>query len=149
MKNDPIDGIKLLVNEIRNDLNFLIELYETKPITKGLNFLELDYKGKSLKLFYKSSKLHLMIFDLINLINQLESVIEKNKTIFICGNAYFNESMLESLNKLRDDLKKYGKLNVDKINKTVLADLIKSKCLIESENEYIITRKGLVIDIAE
>lgn len=145
----PIDGIKMLANGIKNDLNFLIGEYDNKPITNGLNFMEVEYKGKLMKLYYRASKLHLIILNLVRLIKKLESVIEKNKKVFVCGNAYFNDNMLKSLIKLRTNFKKEGTIEVKKITETELTELIKNKSLIKSGKDYGLTRKGLIIDIAE
>jgi len=145
----PIDGIKMLVNGIKNDLNFLIGEYDNKPITNGLNSMEMEYKGKLMKLYYKASNLHLMILNLVKLIKKLESVIAKNKKVFVCGNAYFNDNMLESLMKLKTDFKKKGTIEVKEIQETKLTELIKNKSLIKSGKNYTLTRKGLIIDIAE
>ena len=145
----PIDGIKMLVDGIKNDLNFLIGEYDNKPITNGLNSMEVEYNGKLMKLYYKASNLHLMILNLVRLVKKLESVIEKNKKVFVCGNAYFNDNMLESLMKLKTDFKKKGTIEVKEINETELTELIKNKSLIKSGENYRLTRKGLIIDIAE
>ncbi|CAM4390700.1 hypothetical protein [Zobellia nedashkovskayae] len=145
----PMDGIKMLTNGIKNDLNFLIGEYDNKLITNGLNSMEVEYNGKLMKLYYKASNLHLMILNLVRLVKKLESVIEKNKKIFVCGNAYFNDNMLESLMKLKTDFKKKGTIEVEKIAETELNELVKNKSLIKSGKEYRLTRKGLVIDIAE
>ena len=145
----PIDGIKMLVDGIKNDLNFLIGEYDNKPITNGLNSMEVEYNGKLMKLYYKASNLHLMILNLVRLVKKLESVIEKNKKVFVCGNAYFNDNMLESLMKLKTEFKKKGTIEVKEINETELTELIKNKSLIKSGENYRLTRKGLIIDIAE
>jgi hypothetical protein len=145
----PMDGIKMLTNGIKNDLNFLIGEYDNKLITNGLNSMEVEYNGKLMKLYYKASNLHLMILNLVRLVKKLESVIEKNKKIFVCGNAYFNDNMLESLMKLKTDFKKKGTIEVEKIAETELNELVKNKSLIKSGKDYRLTRKGLVIDIAE
>lgn len=145
----PMDGIKILTNGIKNDLNFLIGEYDNKLITNGLNSMEVEYNGKHMKLYYKASNLHLMILNLVRLVKKLESVIEKNKKIFVCGNAYFNDNMLESLMKLKTDFKKKGTIEVQKIAESELDELIKNKSLIKSGKDYRLTRKGLIIDIAE
>ncbi len=145
----PMDGIKMLTNGIKNDLNFLIGEYDNKLITNGLNSIEVEYNGKLMKLYYKASNLDLMILNLVRLVKKLESVIEKNKKIFVCGNAYFNDDMLESLMKLKTDFKKKGTIEVKKIAETELNELVKNKILIKSGKDYRLTRKGLVIDIAE
>ena len=145
----PMGGIKMLVDGIKNDLNFLIGEYNDKPITNGLNSMEVEYNGKFMKLYYKASNLHLMILNLVRLLKKLESVIEKNKKVFVCGNAYFNDNMLESLMKLKTDFKKKGTIEVKEINETELTELIKNKSLIKSGENYRLTRKGLIIDIAE
>jgi hypothetical protein len=145
----PMDGIKMLTNGIKNDLIFLIGEYDNKLITNGLNSMEVEYNGKLMKLYYKASNLHLMILNLVRLVKKLESVIEKNKKIFVCGNAYFNDNMLESLMKLKTDFKKKGTIEVEKIAETELNELVKNKSLIKSGKDYRLTRKGLVIDIAE
>jgi hypothetical protein len=145
----PIDGIKMLVDGIKNDLNFLIGEYDNKPITNGLNSMEVEYNGKLMKLYYKASNLHLMILNLVRLVKKLESVIEKNKKVFVCGNAYFNDNMLESLMKLKTEFKKKGTIEVKEINETELTELVKNKSLIKSGENYRLTRKGLIIDIAE
>jgi hypothetical protein len=145
----PMDGIKMLTNGIKNDLNFLIGEYDNKLITNGLNSMEVEYNGKLMKLYYKASNLHLMILNLVRLVKKLESVIENKKKIFVCGNAYFNDNMLESLMKLKTDFKKKGTIEVEKIAETELNELVKNKSLIKSGKDYRLTRKGLVIDIAE
>ncbi|GAB5398909.1 MAG: hypothetical protein Aureis2KO_04940 [Aureisphaera sp.] len=145
----PMDGIKMLVDGIKNDLNFLVGEYDNKPITNGLNSMEVEYNGKFMKLYYKASNLHLMILNLMRLVKKLESVIEKNKKVFVCGNAYFNDNMLESLIKLKTEFKKKGTIEVKGINETELTELIKNKSLIKSGENYRLTRKGLIIDIAE
>ncbi len=111
--------------------------------------MEMEYKGKLMKLYYKASNLHLMILNLVKLIKKLESVIAKNKKVFVCGNAYFNDNMLESLMKLKTDFKKKGTIEVKEIQETKLTELIKNKSLIKSGKNYTLTRKGLIIDIAE
>ncbi len=145
----PMDGIKMLADGIKNDLNFLIGEFDNKPITNGLNSVESEYNGKRMKLYYKASKLHLMILNLVRFLKKLESVIEKKKKVFVCGNAYFNDSMLESLIKLKTDFKKNGIIEINKNQETELTELIKNKSLIKSGENYRLTRKGLIIDIAE
>ncbi|UKM65355.1 hypothetical protein GSB9_01921 [Flavobacteriaceae bacterium GSB9] len=145
----PMDGIKMLTDGIKKDLDFLIGEYENKPIENGLNLVEVDYKGKRMKLYYKASKLHLMILNLVRLQKKLESVIEKNKKVYVCGNAYFNDTMLETLMKIRAEFKTNGIVNVNGIQETELKTLIKDKSLIKSGPNYRLTRKGLIIDIAE
>ena len=130
-------------------MNFLIGEYDNKPITNGLNSMEVEYNGKLMKLYYKASNLHLMILNLVRLVKKLESVIEKNKKVFVCGNAYFNDNMLESLMKLKTDFKKKGTIEVKEINETEVTERIKNKSLIKSGENYRLTRKGLIIDIAE
>jgi hypothetical protein len=139
----------MLADGIKNDLNFLIEQYDNKPITNGLNSVESEYNGKRMKLYYKASKLHLMILNLVRFLKKLESVIEKKKKVFVCGNAYFNDSMLESLMKLKTDFNKNGIIEINKNQETELTELIKNKSLIKSGKNYRLTRKGLIIDIAE
>ncbi|WP_108805500.1 hypothetical protein [Aquimarina sp. Aq107] len=145
----PMGGIKMLVDGIKNDLNFLIGEYDDKPITNGLNSIEVEYDGKLMELYYKASKLHLMILNLVRFIKKLESVIEKNKKIFVCGNAYFNDNMLESLMKLKADFKATGTIETKGIAETELNELIKNESLIKTGKNYKLTRKGLIIDIAE
>ncbi|MEH1009498.1 hypothetical protein VDP25_17300 [Winogradskyella sp. ECml5-4] len=145
----PIDGIKMLADGIKNDLNFLVGEYDNKPIVNGLNSVDAEYNGKQMKLYYKASKLHLMILNLVRFLKKLESVVEKNKKVFVCGNAYFNENMLESLMKLKSDFKKNGIIEINKNQETELTELIKNKSLIKSGENYRLTRKGLIIDIAE
>jgi len=145
----PMDGIKMLTDGIKKDLDFLIREYENKPIENGLNSIEVDYDGKRMKLFYKSSKLNLMILNLVRLQKKLESVIEKNKKVYVCGNAYFTDKMLETLMKIRAEFKTNGILSVNGIQETELTTLIKDKSLIKSGSNYRLTRKGLIIDIAE
>ncbi|MBU3011107.1 hypothetical protein KO506_06815 [Polaribacter vadi] len=145
----PIDGIKMLADGIKNDLNFLVGEYDNKPIVNGLNSVDTEYNGKQMKLYYKASKLHLMILNLVRFLKKLESVVEKNKKVFVCGNAYFNENMLESLMKLKSEFKKNGIIEINKNQETELTELIKNKSLIKSGENYRLTRKGLIIDIAE
>ncbi len=145
----PMDGIKMLRDGIKKDLNFLIEEYENKPIENGLNSVEVDYNGKRMKLYYKASKLHLMILNLIRFQKKMESVIEENKKVYVCGNAYFNDTMLETLMKIRAEFKTNGIVSINGIQETELTTLIKDKSLIKSGPNYRLTRKGLIIDIAE
>lgn len=145
----PMDGIKMLADGIKNDLNFLIGEYDNKPIVNGLNSVDTEYNGKQIKLFYKASKLHLMILNLVRFLKKLESVIEKNKKVYVCGNAYFNDNMLETLMKIRSDFKTNGIVSINGIQETELIPLIKDKSLIKSGENYRLTRKGLIIDIAE
>ena len=145
----PMDGIKMLTDGIKKDLDFLIREYENKPIENGLNSIEVDYDGKRMKLFYKASKLHLMILNLVRLQKKLESVIEKNKKVYVCGNAYFTDNMLDTLMKIRAEFKTNGIVSVNGIQETELTTLIKDKSLIKSGPNYRLTRKGLIIDIAE
>ncbi|EZH75872.1 hypothetical protein ATO12_03520 [Aquimarina atlantica] len=145
----PMDGIKMLVDGIKNDLNFLIGEYDDKPITNGLNSIEVEYDGKLMKLYYKASRLHLMILNLVRFLKKLEFVIEKNKKVFVCGNAYFNDNMLESLMKLKADFKATGTIETKGIAETELNELIKNESLIKTGKDYKLTRKGLIIDIAE
>jgi hypothetical protein len=145
----PMDGIKMLADGIKNDLNFLIGEYDNKPIVNGLNSVDAEYNGKKMKLYYKASKLHLMILNLVRFHKKLESVIEKNKKVYVCGNAYFNDTMLETLIKIRAEFKTNGIVSVNGIEETELTTLIKDKSLIKSGPNYRLTRKGLIIDIAE
>ena len=145
----PMDGIKMLADGIKNDLNFLIGEYENKPIVNGLNSVDAEYNGKQMKLYYKASKLHLMILNLVRFLKKLESVIEKNKKVFVCGNAYFNDKMLESLMRLKSDFTTNGTIEVNENAEIELTELIKNKSLIKSGKNYRLTRKGLIIDIAE
>jgi len=145
----PMDGIKMLTNGIKKDLNFLIEEYENKPIENGLNSVEVDYNRKGMKLYYKASKLHLLILNLVRFQKKLESVIENNKKVYVCGNAYFNDTMLEALMKIRVEFKTNGIVSVKGIQESELTTLIKNKSLIKSGPNYRLTRKGLIIDIAE
>ena len=145
----PMDGIKMLADGIKNDLNFLIGEYDNKPIINGLNSVETEHNRKQMKLYYKASKLHLMILNLVRFLEKLESVIEKNKKVYVCGNAYFNDNMLETLMKIRADFKTKGIVSINGIQETELIPLIKDKSLIKSGKNYRLTRKGLIIDIAE
>ena len=145
----PMDGIKMLADGIKNDLNFLIGEYDNKLIINGLNSVDTEYNGKQMKLYYKASKLHLMILNLVRFLKKLESVIEKNKKVYVCGNAYFNDNMLETLMKIRADFKTNGIVSINGIQETELIPLIKDKSLIKSGENYRLTRKGLIIDIAE
>ncbi|GAA0741063.1 hypothetical protein [Gaetbulibacter jejuensis] len=145
----PMDGIKMLVDGIKNDLNFLIREYENKPIVNGLNSVDVEYNGKLMKLYYKASKLHLMILNLVRFLKKMESVIEKNKKVYVCGNAYFSDTMLETLMKIRAKFKTSGIVSVNGIQETELKTLIKDKSLMKSGSNYRLTRKGLIIDIAE
>lgn len=145
----PMDGIKMLADGIKNDLNFLIGEYDKKPIVNGLNSVDTEYNGKQMKLYYKASKLHLMILNLIRFQKKLETVIEKNKKVYVCGNAYFNNAMLETLMKIRAEFKTNGIVSVNGIQESELTTLIKDKSLIKSGSNYRLTRKGLIIDIAE
>lgn len=145
----PMDGIKMLADGIKNDLKFLIREYDNKPIVNGLNSVDTEYNGKQMKLYYKASKLHLMILNLVRFLKKLESVIEKNKKVYVCGNAYFNDNMLETLMKIRADFKTNGIVSINGIQETELIPLIKDKSLIKSGENYRLTRKGLIIDIAE
>ncbi|WP_179367700.1 hypothetical protein [Winogradskyella forsetii] len=145
----PMDGIKMLADGIKNDLNFLIGEYDNKPIVNRLNSVDAEYNGKQMKLYYKASKLHLMILNLVRFLKKLESVIEKNKKVFVCGNAYFNDKMLESLMRLKADFTTNRTIDVNEIAEIELTELIKNKSLIKSGENYRLTRKGLIIDIAE
>jgi hypothetical protein len=145
----PMEGIKMLSEGIKNDLNFLTSEFDNKPIENGLNSIDEEYNGKRMKLYYKASNLHYMILNLIRFLKKLESVIEKNKKVFVCGNAHFNDEMLESLMKLRADFITNGTIEVNEIQETELTKLVKNKSLIKSDENYRLTRKGLIIDIAE
>ena len=145
----PMDGIKMLADGIKNDLNFLIGEYDNKPIVNGLNSVDAEYNGKQMEVYYKASKLHLMILNLVRFLKKLESVIEKNKKVFVCGNAYFNDKMLESLMRLKADFTTNRTIDVNEIAEIELTELIKNKSLIKSGENYRLTRKGLIIDIAE
>ncbi|MHA7101154.1 hypothetical protein BXY85_3591 [Roseivirga pacifica] len=145
----PMDGIKMLADGIKKDLDFLIEEYESKPIESGLNPVILDYNGKQIKLHYKASKLHRIILNLVRFQRKLESVIEKNKKVYVCGNAYFNDKMLDALMKIRSEFRTNGIVSVNGIQETELTALIKDKSLIKTNSNYRLTRKGMIIDIAE
>ena len=57
--------------------------------------------------------------------------------------------MLESLMRLKADFTTNGTIEVNENAEIELTELIKNKSLIKSGKNYRLTRKGLIIDIAE